>query len=203
MKTTLPAPLISLGALAIATALGTGGCDEEPEQKDWTESLPPETSGPPEFCADKDIATATNDTGDPIGGGTGYSRGPASCDVEVDTAATLVDALEGAVAGQIVCVADGAEIDLTGQRDIPLYSGVTLAGHRGQAGSEGGQGCHQGPRAREAVGAAPTPRQWAGKQWWRRNGKKRGAAAGSGGGGARRRLRFSAVEQAPPDERIA
>ncbi len=138
MKTTSPAPLISLGALAIATALGTGGCDEAPEQKNWTESLPPESSGPPEFCADKDIATATNDTGDPIGGGTGYSRGPASCDVEVDTAAALVDALEGAVAGQIVCVADGAEIDLTGQRDIPLTSGVTLAGHRGHAGSEGG-----------------------------------------------------------------
>ena len=78
-----------------------------------------------------------NPTGDPIGGGPGYRRivpPPAS---QVKTAERLVAALANAKAGDVVYVADDAEIDLSGKENLTVPAGVTLASGRGRGGSQG------------------------------------------------------------------
>jgi len=78
-----------------------------------------------------------NPTGDPIGGGSGYRDVLATGDFVVETKPELLGALKQAKAGQVVFVPDGVEIDLTGQRNIAIPGGVTLAGTRGRDGSPG------------------------------------------------------------------
>jgi len=78
-----------------------------------------------------------NPTGDPIGGGSGYRDIHTTGDFIVKTKAELLSALKEAKAGQVVFVPDGVEIDLTGERNIRMPGGVTLAGTRGLAGSLG------------------------------------------------------------------
>jgi hypothetical protein len=82
----------------------------------------------------------SNPTGEPIGGGTGYTRIVAREDatVVVRTPTGLVKALGEAKPGAVIYVADDAEIDLTSQNDISIPAGVTLASGRGRDGSEGG-----------------------------------------------------------------
>ncbi|MBT7163512.1 MAG: hypothetical protein HN904_12085, partial [Victivallales bacterium] len=82
----------------------------------------------------------SNPTGEPIGGGTGYTRIVAREDatVVVRTPTGLVKALGEAKPGAVIYVADDAEIDLTSQSDISIPAGVTLASGRGRDGSEGG-----------------------------------------------------------------
>lgn len=83
----------------------------------------------------------SNPTGEPIGGGTGYSRtiDSAAANYIVSTASALKSALSSATSGQIVYVADDARIDLSGQTaSITIKSGVTLASGRGRNGSLGG-----------------------------------------------------------------
>jgi hypothetical protein len=73
-------------------------------------------------------------TSDPLGGGVGYSAivDPVSADFTVSTRSELLNALDNAVSGQIVYVTDGASIDLTGDQDIAIPAGVTLASGRGR-----------------------------------------------------------------------
>ncbi|MBM4082778.1 MAG: hypothetical protein FJ278_23935, partial [Planctomycetes bacterium] len=78
-----------------------------------------------------------NPTGDPIGGGPGYRDIKTGGDFTVKTADELLAALRAAKPGQVVFVPDGVEMDLTGQRSIPIPGGVTLAGTRGLKGSLG------------------------------------------------------------------
>lgn len=80
-----------------------------------------------------------NPTGEPIGGGVGYSDVYAGADADfvVGTKAELLDALGRATSGQIIFVSDGAEIDLSGERNLVIPGGVTLAGGRGRNGSSG------------------------------------------------------------------
>ena len=59
-------------------------------------------------------------------------------DVVVFDKAGLLNALGTAIDGSIIYVEDDAEIDLTGEQDIILPAGVTLASGRGQNGSQGG-----------------------------------------------------------------
>jgi len=82
-----------------------------------------------------------NPTGDPIGGGEGYRRilSPADAHVVVGTRDELIAALAKAETGQVVYVADEAEIDLSGLKDIVIPAGVTLASGRGSRGSKGGR----------------------------------------------------------------
>ncbi|MDP6354781.1 MAG: right-handed parallel beta-helix repeat-containing protein [Planctomycetota bacterium] len=86
----------------------------------------------------------SNPTGDPIGGGTNYSRHVSRRDFVVRTLEELLDALEKAKAGQVVYVDDDARIDLSplakpeGRQDISIPGGVTLASGRGKGDSEGG-----------------------------------------------------------------
>ncbi len=79
----------------------------------------------------------TNPTGDSIGGGDGYSRPVTDGDYRVNTLDELLDALEQAVAGQVVYVEADAEIDLSGEQNVDIAGGVTLASNRGHAGSQG------------------------------------------------------------------
>lgn len=78
-----------------------------------------------------------NPTGNPIGGGAGYSDIFTAGDFTVRTKDELLAALSQAQPGQVIFIPDGVEIDLTGARDIVLPAGVTLAGTRGLNGSQG------------------------------------------------------------------
>lgn len=78
-----------------------------------------------------------NPTGRPIGGGEDYGLW-VSGGTRVSTRAGLLNALARATWGSVVYVDDGAEIDLTGLRDIVIPAGVTLASGRGRNGSLGG-----------------------------------------------------------------
>ncbi|MEN6626380.1 MAG: LamG-like jellyroll fold domain-containing protein [Candidatus Sumerlaeia bacterium] len=83
-----------------------------------------------------------NPTGQPIGGGVGYSRtiDPATANYVVSTASALKTALSSATSGQVVYVADDAVIDLSSQTSaITIKAGVTLASGRGRNGSLGGR----------------------------------------------------------------
>ena len=87
--------------------------------------------------AEETFGCEANPTGDPIGGGEGYSEILTKGDFTVTTAEELLKALKEAKAGQVIFVPDGVEIDLTGHRNIGIPGGVTLAGTRGLDGSPG------------------------------------------------------------------
>ena len=76
-------------------------------------------------------------TGEPIGGGEGYSRIVAKGDYTASTTDALLAALRKAKAGEIVYVAPSAEVDLTGHVGVTIPDGVTLAGDRGRGDSRG------------------------------------------------------------------
>ena len=86
-------------------------------------------------------AVACNPTGNPIGGGAGYSRiisgTEASVKYLVTTKVELLAALKTAKAGETVFVKGTAVIDMTGTPSVTIPAGVTLASDRG-AGSAGG-----------------------------------------------------------------
>jgi len=86
--------------------------------------------------AEETFGCEANPTGNPIGGGEGYKPIFTDGDFVVRTKKELLEALKEAKA-QVVFVPDGAEIDLTGERDIHIPGGVTLAGMRGLNGSPG------------------------------------------------------------------
>jgi PKD repeat protein len=80
------------------------------------------------------IGAEWNPTGNPIGGGPGYSDSVRHQDADfyVCNKQSLLTALSAANAGDIVYVADTAVIDLTGEEDIYIPGGVTLASGRGR-----------------------------------------------------------------------
>jgi PKD repeat protein len=86
-------------------------------------------------------AEACNPTGNPIGGGAGYSKiitgTEASVKYTVSTRAELLTALRSAKSGETVFVKRTAVIDMTGTPTVTIPSGVTLASDRGLAGSSG------------------------------------------------------------------
>ena len=87
--------------------------------------------------ADESFGCEANPTGNPIGGGPGYTPIFTKGDFTVRTKDELLAVLKQAQRGQVVFVPDGVEIDLTGCRDLRLPAGVTLAGTRGLNGSPG------------------------------------------------------------------
>ncbi|MCE5230204.1 Ig-like domain-containing protein [bacterium] len=88
----------------------------------------------------KTYGCETNATGEPLGGGAGYSRiiTPAQATVVVSTSAAFRSALSSAVSGTIIYVDDNAAIDLTGYTSLSIPAGVTIASGRGRNGSVGG-----------------------------------------------------------------
>lgn len=78
-----------------------------------------------------------NPTGEPIGGGEGYSKLILSGDYTVSTKEEFLDALTRAKAGEVIYIEPQAEIDLTGYKDVDIRGGITIAGNRGYQGSPG------------------------------------------------------------------
>lgn len=95
------------------------------------------------------LAVATNDAdffgaesqpyGEPIGGGTGYSDIYTSGDFNVSTKSELLSALSNAASGDVIFVSGSAAIDMTGETNLSIPSGVTLASNRGYNGAAGGK----------------------------------------------------------------
>jgi hypothetical protein len=83
------------------------------------------------------FGTQVNPTKEPIGGGKGYGRIAAKKDYVVKTYDELLSALKQATCGQVVYIADDAELDLTGKDKVVISAGVTLASGRGQGNSQG------------------------------------------------------------------
>ena len=88
-------------------------------------------------------AEACNPTGNPIGGGAGYTRIITETDARVkyvvSTKDQLLTALKSAKSGDVVYVQGDANIDMTGTYGTTIPGGVTLASNRGKDGSLGGR----------------------------------------------------------------
>ncbi len=84
-----------------------------------------------------------NPTGNPIGGGAGYTPIITEKDPRVkyvvSTKDQLISALQNAQSGEVIFVPGNADIDLTGTWGHVIPAGVTLAGDRGWNGSLGGR----------------------------------------------------------------
>ena len=98
------------------------------------------------FCAcDKEkppqplpeYGAGANPTGDSIGGGIGYSKIILNGDIVVDNVTELLAAFNNAQAGDVIYVAPGASIDLSGVVNVEIPDGITLAGNRGHNGAAG------------------------------------------------------------------
>ena len=86
-------------------------------------------------------AETCNPTGNPIGGGEGYSLAIAETDPRVkyvvSTKDQFLSAIKSVKSGEIVFVRGAAVIDLTGTPKVTIPGGVIVAGDRGVAGSQG------------------------------------------------------------------
>lgn len=78
-----------------------------------------------------------NPTGNPIGGGEGYTDVFAEGDYTVRTYEELQNALGQASAGQVIFLSGDAEIDMGGRETLSIPEGVTVASTRGHRGSVG------------------------------------------------------------------
>jgi len=85
-------------------------------------------------------AIASNPTGSPLGGGSGYNKMVLKSDAKyiVSTKQELLDAFKVAKHGEIVFVNGDAVIDMTGTNNNIIPAGIILASDRGQGGSQGG-----------------------------------------------------------------
>ena len=72
----------------------------------------------------------TNPTGDPVGGGAGYSDIVSTGDFTVSTLEELTNALKKVKSGELVFVKNDAVITVNGVSDIVIPEGVTLASGR-------------------------------------------------------------------------
>ena len=83
-----------------------------------------------------------NPTGNPVGGGAGYTRIISPTDPRVkyvvSTKDQLFTALKNVKSGEVIFVPGNANIDLTGTYATVIPGGVTLAGDRGSDGSPEG-----------------------------------------------------------------
>ena len=125
----------SLHLFALCALMACAG-SENPSSSAGDPSSSPSVTERPQL-ADNTFGADVNPTGNPIGGGAGYSRIVTQIDILVKTRQELLDALAQAKSGQIVYVDDSAELNMTGQQKIIIPGGVTLASGRGKDGSRG------------------------------------------------------------------
>jgi len=117
------------------TVTGSGGTDSEIKTNYIKVDTLPSTE-----CYG---AEACNPTGNPIGGGAGYtniiSQTNPNVKYVVSTKDQLLTALESVKSGEIIYVPETANIDMTGVWGTHIPAGVTLASNRGYNGSAGGR----------------------------------------------------------------
>ncbi len=118
--------MMSMTALVVACVLTAG----------------PALEGPTSVTIEGQEYGASADETGPIGGGRGYTRMVTSGDLVAENLDQLIDALAKAKAGQVVFIPGEIEIDCTARVYIEelvlvVPGGVTLAGTRGQDGSQG------------------------------------------------------------------
>jgi hypothetical protein len=93
------------------------------------------------FIIGETFGAEPNPTGNPIGGGQGYTRIISPTDTRVkyvvSTRDQLLSALKSAQSGEVIFLPGNAEIDLTGTWGHIIPAGVTLASDRGRDGSLG------------------------------------------------------------------
>ena len=84
-----------------------------------------------------------NPTGNPIGGGEGYTEIISPNDPRVkfivDTRDELLSALKNARSGDVIYVEGNANIDMSGYFNVGVPAGVTIASNRGEDGAAGGR----------------------------------------------------------------
>lgn len=78
-----------------------------------------------------------NPTGEPLGGGVGYSKIILSGDYTVANKEQFLAALSAAKPGEVIYLEPEAEINLTGFISLEIPGGITIAGNRGYQGSPG------------------------------------------------------------------
>ena len=95
------------------------------------------------FLTAETFGAEPNPTGNPVGGGAGYTRIISETDSRVkyvvSTEEQLLQALNNARSGDIVFVKGTANIDMSDAAGTVIPSGVILASDRGQKGSLGGR----------------------------------------------------------------
>ncbi|NMA09933.1 MAG: carbohydrate-binding protein [Methanomicrobiales archaeon] len=105
-------------------------------------ATPKPTQTPVPTPGDK-YGAGANPTGNPIGGGDGYtdiiSRNDPRVKFIVDTRSELLSALQSARSGDVIYVEGNANIDMTGSSDVRVPAGVTIASNRGENGASGGR----------------------------------------------------------------
>lgn len=124
-----------LAFCSLALALGV-----VPLAAQTPEELGGQTEAISTFCRSepaRGLGARGNPTGQPLGGGDGYTNHVAIPAAVVTDSDGLVRDLAAARPGTVVYVDDNAEINLSGQT-IPIGPGVTLASGRGRNGSLGG-----------------------------------------------------------------
>jgi hypothetical protein len=88
------------------------------------------------------FGSEANPTGNPIGGGPGYTNmvcgNGSTAKYTVSSKTQLLDALSSATSGDVICVTADAEIDLSGTESVTIPGGVILGSDRGLNGSLGG-----------------------------------------------------------------
>ena len=87
--------------------------------------------------ADKLYGAKVNPTGEPIGGGKGYTKIISKYDFLVRNRDELLDALKKAKKGDVIFISDTSKIDLSKDDKIVIHGGITLASNRGVNDSEG------------------------------------------------------------------
>lgn len=87
--------------------------------------------------AEEVYGAEANPTGEPIGGGVGYSKLILTGDYIVGSRSEFLDAIAKAKPGEVIYIVPEAQIDLSGLVNIELPGDVTIAGNRGEAGSAG------------------------------------------------------------------
>ena len=139
MPTTFSRLLVCLCVLILLAACG----GEEKPAPPASAPAPAETTKntprqPRPLLSDSTFGADSNPTGNPIGGGDGYDQLVEEYDYFVTGRAELLDALKQATQGQVVYLSDTSRVDLTGDQNIEIRAGVTLASGRGKPDLEGG-----------------------------------------------------------------
>jgi hypothetical protein len=143
--TTVQIPLTA-GEHTVKIAMDTGWVDIDMAYVEFASVAPTPTPTPtptPAPTPSSEYGADANPTGNPIGGGSGYtdiiSRDDPRVKFIVDTRDELLSALQSARSGDVIYVEGNANIDMSGHFNIQVPAGVTIASNRGENGAAGGR----------------------------------------------------------------